>query len=348
MSYFSVTANKIAKVWSHPNADRLSLAQVSGLAYQFVILKDEFKVGDDVLFFPPDSILPALIIEKLGLTGKLKGKAQNRIKTIKLRDEISQGVVAAPAVFFPDGSWRHMTPEQITEALGVAKYEPPIIACLNGTLLGMPDGVSKFDIENAEFYPDVFELLLNKPVAITEKLEGTNFWLSVDADGHVRIGQHKNEIQSIEGVEHDFFKVAREQGLVAFVLKVAATNQGQLIVLRGEYCGPNIQKNIYQLKTNKVFLFDINIGFRYLNPSDFLQVCTQNDVLTVPFLSMGDTLNNYLGGKTLQQMSNGKSVLADTRREGIVIKPLVEEFHPKLRRLMIKQRSPEYLAGTDL
>ena len=59
-------------------------------------------------------------------------------------------------------------------------------------------------------------------------------------------------------------------------------------------------------------------------------------------------LREYLNGKTIRYASNGKSVLADTKREGIVIKPLIEEFHPILHRLLIKQRSPEYLAGTDL
>jgi hypothetical protein len=53
-------------------------------------------------------LLPEPLIETLGLQGKLAGSAQNRIKTIKLRGEISQGVVADPAKLLP--GWGHVIP----------------------------------------------------------------------------------------------------------------------------------------------------------------------------------------------------------------------------------------------
>lgn len=133
MSTFAVTIRKLSKVWPHPNADRLDLAQVEGCDYQFVIPKGQYQVGDEVVYFPIDSILPQDVVAKMGLTGKLAGKDRNRIKTVKLRNFVSQGVIAKPPDFCwtaadPSASsgivqdpWKTMTPEQVTTALGGEK-----------------------------------------------------------------------------------------------------------------------------------------------------------------------------------------------------------------------------------
>ena len=92
MSEFKVDARKISKVWTHPNADRLDLAQVEGLSFQFVVGRKQFRVGDVVVYIPVDSCLTDELTAFLGLTGKLSGKS-NRVRTVKLQKEISQGLV---------------------------------------------------------------------------------------------------------------------------------------------------------------------------------------------------------------------------------------------------------------
>src|SRR5690349_7977254 len=101
MSTFAVTIESIDRVWAHPNADRLELASLRGMTYQFCIPKGEYAPGDTVVYFPIDSLLPPALIETLGLTGKLRGKTADRIATVKLRGEISQGVVAHPDIVLP-------------------------------------------------------------------------------------------------------------------------------------------------------------------------------------------------------------------------------------------------------
>src|SRR5258708_3194899 len=96
MSSFAVSLERIAAVWNHTNADRLEMAEVESMSYQFVIAKGSCKAGDRVVYFPIDSLLPDALIETIGLKGKLAGPAGNRIKTVRLRGEISQGVVASP------------------------------------------------------------------------------------------------------------------------------------------------------------------------------------------------------------------------------------------------------------
>jgi hypothetical protein len=67
----------------------------------------------------------------------------------------------------------------------------------------------------------------------------------------------------------------------------------------------------------------------------------------VPLLAHNITLREWLNGETVQKKSNGKSILYDTFREGIVIKPAEEQFSYELSgRLFIKQRDPIYLDNT--
>lgn len=79
MSKFAVTIESISKIYPHPNADRLELAQIDGMAYQFIIGKGQFHEGDLVVYFPIDSLLPPTVVSYMGLEGKLSGKKRSYI-----------------------------------------------------------------------------------------------------------------------------------------------------------------------------------------------------------------------------------------------------------------------------
>src|SRR5215813_9933348 len=101
MSTFAVSIERIASVWPHTNADRLEMARLTSMSYQFVIAKGSFQPGDRVVYFPIDSLMPDPLIAAIGLTGKLAGPRMNRVKTVRLRGEISQGIVAEPERVIP-------------------------------------------------------------------------------------------------------------------------------------------------------------------------------------------------------------------------------------------------------
>ena len=122
-----------------------------------------------------------------------------------------------------------------------------------------------------------------------------------------------------------------------------------MAAVRGEYIGPGCGRgNYYDLKAPELRVFDIKVGTRYLP----VQQVTGR-VLTserVPVLAEGVTLREWLDSRSLPEASNGMSVLNPNRlREGIVIKPMVEGLvdfgvgDPN-RRLILKPRSPKYLA----
>ena len=364
MSKFSVDIRRIEKVWDHTNADRLSLAKVEGLAYQFVTEKDLYIVGDYVAYFPIDSILPPIVLKAFGLEGRLSGKEKNRLSTVKLRGEISQGFVAPMLEVFkvntfenPDfyliiDHWMetddtdNLSTIDLSFSLGVTKYEQPPIPCHAGNLVALPAGVTMYDIEGCERYPEIVELLMDQKVSITEKLEGQNYGVT-SCEGEIVVNQRNHAIKPIEGKEHSLCAITKELGLDVAAEEVRQALGATQVTLRGEYIGPGVQKNIYKLKKCMVRLFDILVDGVYLDPTEIEAMRDINqglENLWVPRISEDKTLREWLDGRSIVEASHGQSKLVDRLREGIVIKPFTEQDVPEIGRLIIKQRDPVYLA----
>lgn len=352
MSTFKVSLTKVGEILPHPGADRLDLAKVEGLGYQFCVQKGGYATGDEVVYFPIDSLVPAELADYLGIRKLLGGKGQDRVKTVKLRGEVSQGlVVGSPSIrAFLEAKGTEWPTSDLTSALGVEKYEPPEISCHAGNLVRLPEGVPVYDIESADNFLDVLGLLMDSRVWVTEKAEGTNFSVTVDPSGSVFVNQRNYSISPIDGQEHDFWKAAREFGYIDAARKVQERLfSGQKVTLRGELIGPGVQKNIYRLKKREVLFFDVLVDGRYMDCDTWADICSYFDMKTVPILARDIPLREWLGGADIRKASDGKSELEPSvLREGIVIKPSAEGFHPSVGRLMLKQRSPEYLAKSDL
>lgn len=353
MSTFAVTVERIGRVWMHENADLLEMASLAGKEYEFVVGKGQFKADDVVIYFPVDSILPESICTALNLTGKLAGREKNRVKTVRLRGNISQGVVCSAdqlGTAIADDSI--LTPgDDLTESLGITKYDPPPVPSQWGNLVPLPRLVTAYDIESAQNFTDIADLLMDTPCFITEKLEGSHWSATLYANGEIAVCQRNFRIIPVEGGEHDWHKVLRTQGLNETLHKMLADLQLdkpiQSITLRGEILGPGIQSNIYNLKNHSVRVFDIEINQESVEAAHFLEWTTTYAIEIVPILGSNVTLREWLSGQPLKEASNGKSVLADRLREGVVIKPMQEQRNERIGRVFLKQRSPEYLAKSD-
>lgn len=339
-----MTLEEIAEILPHPNADRLEIAKLASMDFQFVVGKGDFRAGQEVIYFPIDSLIPQQHLATLGLTGKLSGKDRNRLRTVKLRGVISQGLVASLEKFFPAGTV--MIPD-LTSALGVTKYEPPVIFEKCGNLLPLPEGQGVYDIESCDRYPLIAETLMDKEVWVSEKLEGTNFSSTLAANGKFFVNQRNYTIQPTDAGEHSFWKIARELEIEKRLRKVFPT---QKVVLYGEILGSGIQGDYYGLKKQTVRFYDLRVDGHWLNFHEFTEILCILGLqdFIVPTVASGK-LRDILGGKSIKEFSNGKSLFAPEKlREGIVIKPLIGENCPELDgRLLLKQRSPEYLAGNE-
>jgi RNA ligase (TIGR02306 family) len=357
MSFFAVTIEEIAELKPHPNADRLLIASLKGIGFQFIVPKGnvtqkQWEVGDRCLYFPLDSIVPEPILVEMNLVGKLSGGQKNRVKTIKLRGSISQGLVA-PLSLIDGLPEAERTPENITAFLGVKKYEPEIDLpfSYDARLVPLPDGVGIYDVENAERYPLTVSKLMKMPVWITEKLEGTHFAVAY-INQKLFICQRRFALEPIEDKpEHLFWEVAKALKIPELIENLYKKYKADHMVLRGELIGPNVQTNIYHLSQRTIRFFDLQVNHRYIGSGELKESfeALGAAALLAPFLCEGKTLEQFLAGRSLAEAATGNSMLHTTLREGIIIRPDVEQAEPEeLRgRLIIKQISPEYLAGAN-
>lgn len=170
MSTLKVEVVRIETLENHPNADRLELAHVKG--WQCVVQKGVHKVGDRVLYVPIDSILPKEVEDKIfGPDAKVKPN-KGRIRTIKLRGAISQGMVVPLQLFNMD--FRPIGTD-VTAELGITKYEPPEPNFVGKKTYAPPRKKNPFfhkytSIENFKNYPNLFQE--GEEVVITEKIHG--------------------------------------------------------------------------------------------------------------------------------------------------------------------------------
>jgi len=361
MAFFGVTIETIETVRHHPNANCLDLCTLDSISFQFVTGKDEYKEGDKVLYFPIDALISENVAERLGVKGKLSGKNKNRIKTVRLRGEISQGLVGKLEDFY-DLIGDSTNPEVITEKLGVTKYEPPVVPCKSGNLVGLPCGLSVYDIEGAERNKDILNQLLNEEVIVMEKLEGQNFSITFDSQKQkIFVNQRKFSIIPLENKQdHIFWKIAKKiiknnKSLIDFVEWMGKI--GNNVTLYGEFIGPGIQNNVYQLKEYDVKCFDIKINDTFVNFNEYCNYFDQYfgdinhlpawHVLSAPIVDK-NVLKKILNEKSITEYSHGKSKLnPNVFREGIVVKPLKEKYLNKFGRLILKQRDPIYLSNFE-
>ncbi len=362
MSTFRVEKTKISKIYAHGNADKMELAQVEGMTFQFCVKKDEFKVGDAVVYFPIDSVMTEELVGFFGIGNFLAGG--KRVKTVKLRGEISQGFVAAieSIVTFLEKQWGStngspmgVSPDtqDFTSLLGITKYEPPVTMQNNARLI--PLDCSPYDLEGADRYPHIVEELLKEDlVFIHEKIEGMNMAVTYLPDGTHKVAQRNFYIQSQDPENpHSFEKLALERvipALTEFARDPAWT--GKQIRFRGEFTGPGSQGNYYGLKDQVALGFEMDVDGKPMDARDLDYLVAFNPIISsgldhVPLVFKGK-LTDFLAGRTIQEASNGQSLLnPKLLREGIVIRPSRERDVPGFGRLILKQRSPQYLAKTD-
>lgn len=172
MSKLRVEVVKIDNIQPHPNADRLELATVFN--WVCVVQKGWVKAGDTVIYIPIDSVLPQPLIDILfGPNSKIKLN-NGRIKTIKIRGAVSQGLIVDPVKVGLQGA---EIGSDVAKILNITKYEPP--EATRGVNHNAPAAIKKdinnnfkkyTDIENIKNHKNVF--FEGEFVSVTEKIHG--------------------------------------------------------------------------------------------------------------------------------------------------------------------------------
>jgi RNA ligase (TIGR02306 family) len=311
----------ISEILPIEGADAIELAIVGG--WKVVVAKNVgHKVNDMVIYCEVDSFLP--IRDEFEFLRKSSYKKMGddegfRLRTIKLRGQVSQGLIIPLDELLKYGVSADDVYEglDVSGMLGIVKYEPPIPAELAGKVKGgFPSFIPKTDEERVQNLTNEYESWKDKTFYVTEKLDGSSATFYFN-DGVFGVCSRNLELLETEG--NSFWRVARELDL-----KNKMREFGINISLQGELIGEGIQGNPYKIKgqTVRFFnLFDIDLQ-QYHNLSMFEAVVkNQFGLETVPVLDKHFKL--YDSVDELLTYADAKSELnPNFDREGVVIRSL--------------------------
>jgi RNA ligase (TIGR02306 family) len=297
---------KIDEVEKHPNADSLDICTVGG--WKVVSALNEYQKGDLAIYLEVDSWVPhdlAPFLSKGHEPRVYEGVVGERLRSVKLRGVVSQGLLLPITVVEDKIAYR--VGEDVSEELGILKYEAPIPAELAGEAVGaFPTNlVPKTDQERVQNL-DYAELTQCTNYYVTEKLDGTSATFIMH-EGNLRVCGRNWEWKDNDNT---YWKVARKYNL-ANVLPEGFAFQGEII-------GNGIQGNKYNLIEPEFFVFGMyEIRTRRFIPLPQVKAHFYG-LRTVPILEIGVSLPATVFD--LLQSAEGKSeVNPKTEREGVVI-----------------------------
>ncbi|WP_458242854.1 RNA ligase (ATP) [Streptomyces sp. MAI_2237] len=353
MSTLRVTA-EVLTVHEHPNADALELAQV-GL-YRAVVAKGAYRTGDAAVYIPEQAVLPAGLIEELGLTGRLAGTKADRVKAVRLRGELSQGIVCRPkALADVDLTRAAAEGTDFAEVLGITKWVPPIPPTMNGEVESAPGLLPWVDIENIQRFPDVFAP--GEAVVLTEKLHGSACLVTYAADeGRVYVSSKGFGAKSLalkEDPRNLYWRAVHGHGVAEVAKRLAERLGARRVGIFGEVYGAGVQDLTYGADGRRESLgyavFDVSAeidgAVRWLDAAELLD----GELPLVPRLYEGP----YDVERVLEIASGRETVSGRGLhlREGVVIRSAVERYSPVTGgRAIAKAVSPAYLTrkgGTE-
>lgn len=255
------TVGTIEKIAPIKDADAIVLATVRG--WNVVVKKNEFTVGDRVVFFEVDSALPVsderfAFLAPRGVKKDVEGNEYHVLKTAKLRGVYSQGLVLPLEMFLTDilagkdnGFVRGVVFEDgmnVTNEINVMKYEEPLPVG-HGDAAGrfLTEYARKTDSERVQNLADVYDSITKIDWIATEKIDGTSCTVVRDRLGLIRVMSRNFEVNDGDNVYwnivHKFSEIFDQlQNGEGFQLEIA---------------GYGVQGNKLQLSDVRPFIFDM-------------------------------------------------------------------------------------------
>jgi RNA ligase (TIGR02306 family) len=312
------TIRKIDDIKPIEGADAIECAILGG--WTVVIKKGEYSIGQLAIYIEIDSWVPtelAPFLSKGKEPREYNGIKGERLRTVKLRGQVSQGLL------LPTAGQTSLTGEgdNLTEFLGIQKWEPPAEFRSADAKGLFPAFIPKTDQERVQNLKKEIEVIFTEQqkFEITEKLDGSSITVYYK-DGEVGVCSRNLELKVSE--DNTFWKAANDSGLVKALIAL-----GRNLAVQGELIGPGIQQNRYKLNKHEIYCFDIfDIDKQqYLNVVDreFITLCL--NIKNVPVI-------NYrtLSSPDVMQLlleAEGKSKLEPTtEREGLVYKNMETDF----------------------
>lgn len=352
MSRKLASIQKIVDIQPIKDADKIELATVLG--WHVVVSKSEnLKIGDLVCYIEVDSQCPETLMFEF-----LKDR-KYRVKTIKLRGQVSQGLIV-PLSAMPEGKYKEG--QDVTDLLGITKYDPqaeaeeklaqenirksknPIHKFLmrygwyrkfynkyfNKNSKGkFPSWISKTDEDRIQTMPELFEKASKAQTLFwsTEKLDGQSATYFVEKTKKFGVFSKyefgvcsRNLRLNNSSSGSSYWTIARDKKIEETLIDLLKYYKANRIVLQGEIIGTGIQGNKYHINGYDFYAFNLKIDNCIYDTGTMERILSPYDIETVPII------DDYVPLKeTIDEMvedAKGKSLIYDTLREGKVWRTL--------------------------
>lgn len=311
------SVQKISDIQPIENADKIELAKVGG--WQCVVNKGDHTIGDLVVFCEVDSWIPhelAPFLCKGRDPREFEGIKGERLRSIKLRGCLSQGLVLSVGLL-PEGTYE--LGQDVSEILGINKWERPIPAELAGTIKGAyPSQTVKTDQERVQNLSDKLPEYLNGFFEVTEKIEGSSCQFGL-IDGEFLVCSRNCNL-----LETDSNAMWRQVRRYQVEEKLRARGLDNLMI-QSEIIGEGIQGNHYGIKGQDIVVFDVydTSKQKFFGYADRVRLTHELGLARAPVVEC-NFLNNMASGdlvKSLLERADGHSKLNPEKlREGLVFK----------------------------
>lgn len=339
---------QITSIRPIPDADAIECAVVDD-GWEVVVRKGEYAPGEVAIYLEVDSWVPhelAPFLSKGHEPREYNGVKGERLKTVRLRGQISQGLLLklsdiplnVYAVVNEATSEPYRVDEiqwglgqDLTLELNIQKWEAPIPAQLAGNVEGgFPSFVPKTDQERCQnLFKEIFVEKPNEIYEVTEKLEGSSMTI-YRKDGEIGVCSRNWNLK--EDYSNSFWEAARDCGLVDFLRNEYHGN----IAIQGELIGEGVQGNYYGIKGREFHVYDVyDIDKKeYWSPTlryGFINSLPLPRLHHVPIVSVYETEVGKMDMAKLLAMAEGQSTLnPKKKREGLVFKSQITPFHFKV------------------
>lgn len=333
-----VTIRKVEDVTKHPNADRLKIVTI-GLWK--IITTIDLKINDEVLFFEIDSMLPIADERFKFLAGrnekKIKNISYSRLRTMRLRGELSQGLIIPVSEFKKeiDEFLSSSNELSLQSILKVVKYELPSWMNkkdknieIGGSFPSYIPKTNQERIQNSvRQYIDAYSN--NETFEASYKLHGSSITISTkDNKLEICSRNYSLKIPNVfewNDIHNHFIRTAIDSGIVfKLILFHSATKRN--IALQGELFGEGINANFENIKGLDINIFDIyDIDEKcYLLPEDRIKLLEEIGVKSIPIYDKCFKLpkNPY----DCLKEADGESAYNGKFREGLVFKSNTRDF----------------------
>lgn len=301
MSRKLASVQRIKAIKPIEGADRIEIVQV--LNWDCVAKKGEYRIGDKVIYFEIDSLLPDIpMLEWLKGSSWSQKLNKYKISTHKFRGQISQGLVMPYdqikdlmvqingeidfRIDYPEG-------EDLTELLKIEKYEPPVSNGPLGETINHEWYVSKTDEER-------IQVCAENVLPEYMKADTHDWYSSIKLDGCSCTAGLFNDAFLIGG-RNQFYK---DENMYTTTVKKYISEEklrdwqektGAYVVFQGELCGPGIQCNRLGLKEKDWFVFNVFVSdtgkmdsYEKCDLSNMVSLCERFGVKTVPIIPFAD------------------------------------------------------------